>query len=160
MAGGASLAPKAVVVGGGGHGGAQQRPILVQGADGGGTEHQELGVGVRGIARIKQAAQLGIADGVVEVLARAVDAGKGLLVQQADHAVALGHAAQGGHHQLVVVGGQVALLIDGGDFELAGATSLWRVLTGTPSLNSSRSTSIMKERTRRGITPKYWSSNS
>ena len=35
-----------------------------------------------------------------------------------------------------------------------GATSLWRVLTGTPSLNSSRSHSSMKASTRSGIAPK------
>ena len=108
-----------MVIGGCGHGGAQHGAVLVQGADGGGAEDQELGVVVRGVARIVQAAQLGVADGIVQVLARAVDAGKGLLVQQADHAVAFGHAAHGGHDHLVVVRGQVALLIDGGDFELA-----------------------------------------
>ena len=36
----------------------------------------------------------------------------------------------------------------------AGATSLWRVLTGTPSLASSRSVSIMHASTRSGIEPK------
>ena len=41
-----------------------------------------------------------------------------------------------------------------------GATSLWRVFTGTPSLNSSSSTSAMQASTRSGIAPKYWSSSS
>ena len=41
-----------------------------------------------------------------------------------------------------------------------GATSLWRVLTGTPSLNSSASASAMHASTRSGIEPKYWSSSS
>ena len=36
-----------------------------------------------------------------------------------------------------------------------GATSLWRVLTGTPTLKSSVSTSIMQARTRSAIAPKY-----
>ena len=36
----------------------------------------------------------------------------------------------------------------------AGATSLWRVLTGTPSLASSSSVSIMHASTRSGIDPK------
>ena len=36
----------------------------------------------------------------------------------------------------------------------AGATSLWRVLTGTPSLTSSRSVSSMQARIRSGIEPK------
>ena len=35
-----------------------------------------------------------------------------------------------------------------------GATSLWRVLTGTPSLASSRSVSSMQARMRSGIEPK------
>ena len=35
-----------------------------------------------------------------------------------------------------------------------GATSLWRVLAGMPSLKSSRSVSIMKPSTREGIAPK------
>ena len=35
-----------------------------------------------------------------------------------------------------------------------GATSLWRVLTGTPSFASSRSVSIMHARIRSGIEPK------
>ena len=35
-----------------------------------------------------------------------------------------------------------------------GATSLWRVLTGTPSFDSSISASIMNARTRSGIEPK------
>ena len=35
-----------------------------------------------------------------------------------------------------------------------GATSLWRVLAGMPSLNSSRSESSMKARTRSGMAPK------
>ena len=41
-----------------------------------------------------------------------------------------------------------------------GATSLCRVLTGTPSLNSSASASAMHASTRSGIVPKYWSSSS
>ena len=35
-----------------------------------------------------------------------------------------------------------------------GATSLWRVLTGTPSFHSSCSASCMNDSTRRGIEPK------
>ena len=46
----------------------------------------------------------------------------------------------------------------GAIFILAGATSLCRVLTGTPSLNSSASASAMQAMTRSGIEPKYWSS--
>ena len=42
----------------------------------------------------------------------------------------------------------------------AGATSLWRVLEGTPMRHSSRSRSIMKARMRSRMGPKYWSSSS
>ena len=62
-------------------------------ASNGGAEYEELGVLVRGVAGIEQAAQFGVADGVVEVLARTVDARERLFVQQAEHAVALCHAA-------------------------------------------------------------------
>jgi hypothetical protein len=79
------------------------------------------------------------ADRPVVVLARAVDAGERLLVQQAGHAVLLGHARQRLHDQLLVVGREVGVFVDRRDLVLAGATSLCRVLTGTPSLKSSRS---------------------
>ncbi len=41
----------------------------------------------------------------------------------------------------------------------AGATSLWRVLTGMPSRRISISDSIMKASTRSGIEPKYLASS-
>ena len=44
----------------------------------------------------------------VVVLAGAVDAGKGLFMQQADQAVARGHLLHDLHRQLVLVGGDVA----------------------------------------------------
>ena len=42
----------------------------------------------------------------------------------------------------------------GASSNCAGATSLWRVLAGMPSFQSSRSTSFMKDRTRSGTVPK------
>ncbi len=41
------------------------------------------------------------------MLARAVDSGVGLFVQQTNHVVAQGHLLHGLHHQLIVVGGDV-----------------------------------------------------
>ena len=49
-------------------------------------------------------------------------------------AVAQRDLAQHGHHQLVVVDGDVGVLEDRRHLELHGATSLWRVMIGTPSL--------------------------
>ncbi len=54
----------------------------------------------------------------VVVLAGAVDAGEGLLVQEADEAVAPGDAFQGLHQQLLVVGADVGVLEDRRDLVL------------------------------------------
>ena len=61
-----------------------------------------------------------VAERPVDVLARAVDAGERLLVQQARHAVLLGHALERHHHQLLMVGGEVGALEHRRDLELAG----------------------------------------
>ena len=92
----------------------------MHGPDHGRAEDQEFGVGVRGFAGIKERAELRIADGVIDVLARAVDARKGLFVQQALEPVALGNVAQGGHDDVVMIHRQVAHLVEGRDFVLAG----------------------------------------
>ena len=97
----------------------------------------------------------------VDVLARAVDAGERLLVQQAGHAVLLRPRACS--VSMISCWWSVARLAFskiGAISYCAGATSLCRVLTGTPSLYSSRSVSSMQASTRSGIAPKYWSSNS
>ena len=109
-----------VIVAGAGHSGPQQAAELMHGADHGRAENQELGIGVRGFAGIKKRAQLRVADGIIDVLARAVDAAEGFFVQQAFQAVALGHVAQGGHDDVVVVHGQVAGLVERRDLVLAG----------------------------------------
>ena len=155
MAGGASLAPEPVVVGGRGHRGPQQAAELVDGADDRGAEDQELGVVVRRVAREEEVALGGVAEREVDVLAGAVDAGERLLVEQALHAVLLGHPLQGRHQQLLVVGGHVGPLEHRGQLELARAPprcgGSW---PGCPSLNSSRSASSMNARTRSGMAPK------
>ena len=63
---------------------------------------------------------LRVAQREVHVLAGAVDTVERLLVQQAGHPVALGHLLQGGHHQLLMIMGQVGLLEQRGDLELTG----------------------------------------
>ena len=64
----------------------------MDGANHGRAEHQELRVRVRRVARIEQVALRVAAQRPVDVLARAVDAGERLFVQQAGHAVLLGDA--------------------------------------------------------------------
>jgi hypothetical protein len=138
----------------------QQRRVLVHRADDRRAEHQELRVLVRRVARIQQVALRRAAQRPVQVLARAVDAGERLLVQQAGHAVLLRHALQRVMISCWWSAATLAFSNTGAISYWPGATSLCRVLTGTPSLYSSRSASSMNASTRSGIAPKYWSSNS
>ena len=97
----------------------------------------------------------------VVVLARAVDAGERLLVDQEHQAVLRGEPAHQAHDDHVVVRADRRRLVDRAPSRTApGATSLWRVLAGMPSRHSSRSRSIMNARIRSRIGPKYWSSSS
>ena len=75
---------------------------------------------MRIVARIKQVDTGVRSDGPVVVLSATVDAGKRLLVQQADHAVVAGYALQRDHDQLLVVTGHVGVLEDRSDLVLAG----------------------------------------
>ena len=85
------------------------------------AEDQELRVIVRRVAGFEQVlAGIGGHRPVV-VLAAAVDAGEGLLMQQAGQAVLVGGRAQDLHDQVLVIGRQVAVFEDRGDFILAGA---------------------------------------
>ena len=88
------VGPQAMIVAAVGHRDAQQVRMQVDGPNHGRAEHQELRVVVRLVARIEQVAHAGTAQRPVDVLAGAVDAGKRLFVQQAGHAVLLGHALQ------------------------------------------------------------------
>jgi hypothetical protein len=91
----------------------------------------------------------------VVVLARAVDAGERLLVEQALEAVALRHLLQHLHREHVVVGRRAWCARRSARVSnCEGATSLWRVFTGTPSFHSSFSDSCMNARTRGLIEPK------
>ena len=99
---------------------AQQRLVLVDGLDDRRAEEQELQVLRRGVAGVEQV-QAGVgAHRPVVVLARAVDAGERLLVQQADQPVAAGGVLHDLHRQHLVVGADVGVLEDRRDLELVG----------------------------------------
>ena len=99
---------------------AQQRLVLVDRLDDGRAEEQELEVLRGGVAGVEQV-QPGVgAHRPVVVLARAVDAGERLLVQQADQAVAASRVLQDLHRDHLVVGADVRVLEDRRDLELVG----------------------------------------
>ena len=114
------VAAQAVVVARRGHGHAQQILILVHGLDHRAEEQQELGVLIGRFAGLKQVhAGVGGQRPVV-VLAAAVDAGEGLFVQQAHHAVLAGDLLHQLHGDLVVIGGDVGDGEDGRELVLGG----------------------------------------
>ena len=103
-----------------GHHGPQQGPVEVNAPDHGATEQQELHVLVGSVAGIQQVALGGVAHRPVDVLAGTVDAFERLLVQQAVHPVLPGRVLQQRHGELLVIGGHVGGLEEGGDLELTG----------------------------------------
>ena len=109
-----------MVVAGGGHRQAEQILVQIDRFDDGGENQQEAQVLGRILARIEQIFALVGGQRPVVVLAAAVDAGKGLLVQQADEVVLFGHFAHDFHRQLVLVGGNVHAREDGGKLMLGG----------------------------------------
>ena len=103
-----------------GHADAHEILIVVDGLDHRAEEEQEQGVLRRGLAGLEKVdARVGD-DGPVVVLAGAVDAREGLLVQQAYHAVLSRDALHELHRELVVVGGDVGGGIDGRQLMLGG----------------------------------------
>ena len=109
---------EAVILAGVGDRRAQQLLVRVDGLDDGRAEEQEQQVLVRRVARLEQVdARVGAHRPVV-VLARAVDAGERLLVQQADEPVAAGDVLHDLHRQLLVVGADVGVLEDRRDLVL------------------------------------------
>ena len=74
-----------VVVAGGGDGDAEQILIIVNRLNDGAQEQQELRVLIGSVARLEKVYAGVGGNGPVVVLAAAVDAGKGLFMQQADH---------------------------------------------------------------------------
>ena len=89
---------------------------------------------MRGVAGIEQVfAGVGGHRPVV-VLAAAVDAGERLFVQQADQAVLVGGAAHDLHDQVLVIGGEVAVFEERGEFVLAGGHFVVAGLDGDAEL--------------------------
>ena len=109
-----------MVVAGRGNGSTQELLVVIDGLDHRGEEDDELQVVERGIARIEQVLGLGT-DRPVVVLAGAVDAVEGLLVQQADQVVTGGDELHLLHHDEVLVDGLIDLLVDRRELVLAGS---------------------------------------
>ncbi|OPZ72714.1 MAG: hypothetical protein BWY83_00501 [bacterium ADurb.Bin478] len=107
-----------VIVGRRGDGGAQQIAIVIDGAQDGGEKYQELQVLLRRFAGLEQIVTLRISHGPVVVFAAAVDAGKGLFVQQQRQSVAVGRFFQNFHDQLIAVGSHIGFGKDRRNFEL------------------------------------------
>ena len=114
------IGAQTMIVAGRGNGGTQELLIVIDGLDHRGEEDDELQVVERGVARIEQVLGLGAKRPVV-VLARTIDALKGLLVQQADQVVAGGDELHLLHHDQILVDGLVDFAIDGGKLMLAGS---------------------------------------
>ena len=100
--------------------GAQQPLPLVDGAQHGRAEHQELQVVVRARAGAEQVVALVVAHRPVQVLARSVDAGERLLVQEAGEPVLGRGPPHRLHRHHLMIGGEVGVLEDRRDLVLAG----------------------------------------
>ncbi len=108
-----------MIVAGAGDAHAEQPLPRVHRTDDGRAEEQELHVVVRRLARVQQVVAEIVADAPVEMLARAVDAGERLLVQQAREAVLRRRPLQDLHRHHLVIGGDVGALEDRRDLVLA-----------------------------------------
>ncbi len=114
------LRAKTVIVAREGDRAAQQLLILVHALDKGGEEEQEHGVLAGRFAGGEQILACVGRERPVDVLTGAVDTGKGLFMQQADHAVPLGDLLHRLHDELVLVAGGVRVAVDGGHLVLTG----------------------------------------
>jgi hypothetical protein len=102
--------------------------------DGIDEEGQEHEVGLRRFAG-SQEVDTGVGGHApVIMLAAAVDAGERLFMEQDPQLVTAGDAVHDIHQENVVIDGYADFFEDGGALELGGATSLWRVRRGIPSL--------------------------
>ncbi len=84
-------------------------------------KNMKLTLSVGRVAGLQQVVAVVGAHRPVVVLARAVDAGEGLLVQEADEPVLARHLLHDLHRQLLVVGADVRVLEDRRDLVLAGS---------------------------------------
>ena len=97
------LSTQAVVIAGGGDCGAEHILVFVDALDEGGQKQQELGVFTGSGTGLEEIFAGVCAEGPVVMLAGAVHACEGLLVQQADQTVAVGHLFHHLHGDLVLV---------------------------------------------------------
>ena len=97
---------------------AQERPEKMDASDHRAAEEQEVEIVVRGVSRVEEIPLGRVSDRPVHVLARAVDAGEGLFVEQADEAMLERGALHDRHHELLVIGGHVCGFEVGRDLEL------------------------------------------
>ncbi len=110
---------EAMVVAGAGNRVAEQPLELVDGAEHGAAEHEELHVLVRRLARVEQVVAEVVAHAPVEVFAGAVDAGERLLMEQAREAEVRRQPPHRLHRHHLMIGGDVRVLEDRRDFVLA-----------------------------------------
>ena len=109
-----------MVVAGGGDGETQQILIVVNSLYNGAEEQQKLCVLIGGLAGGEEVYSRIRGQRPVVVLARAVDSGERLLVEQADKPMLRGNLLHYLHGQLVVVGGDVCCGVDGCQLMLRG----------------------------------------
>ena len=114
------IAAKTVVVVGGSAGQPQQVGVAVHPFDEGAEHQLEQQVVLRVLARGEKVDAVIGDEGVVVVLARAVDPAEGLLVQQAGQALLLGDNPHHIHHNLVAVAVHIGDAKDAGQLVLGG----------------------------------------
>ena len=109
-----------MVVAGEGHRGPEEVLVFVHTLHKGRQEQQELGVLAGGLAGLEEVfAGVGV-QGPVIVLAGAVDAGKGLFMEQTHHVMLVGDLLHDLHGELVVVAGGVGIGVHRGHLVLGG----------------------------------------
>ena len=118
MAGGRFVAAEAVGVAGTHDAGFQQTVVAIDAHERGDHKGEEAeGVAFGATGGVKYDAAVG-AERPVAVFAATVDAGEGFLVEEATEAVLAGYFAHERDEQHVVIHGQVALFVDGGELKL------------------------------------------
>ena len=115
------VSAQTVIVARVGHCDSKQILIIVHRRQNSGQEQKELGVLAGGFAGFQQVhARIG-GQGIVIVLAAAVDPAEGLFVQQTHHAVAVSHLLHDLHGELVMVSGDIHRAENGGQLMLRGS---------------------------------------
>lgn len=100
------------------------------------AEDQELCIFVRRRTGIQKVFAIVGRHGPVIVLARTIDAGKRLFVEQSGQSILRSRATNHFHHELIVVGSQVRIFENRRNFVLAGGHFIMAGLHRNSSLNS------------------------